>query len=602
MSATPQLIPSPERDTSEEPGELRAVIAALRCALASRERVGEGTGPGADPCADAGPDHVASLRTQLVQAQSERDEAVRQRDEEANTVRDLRLRLADSRKAFMRLQSEGESVRKAIAERRQPAATGSGATLLLPGGAVGSTSPTPDTNKTPEDEEEARAKRASKRASLAFGPNGTINPAAARNFGRSAHSRSGSLATPTSSTAAVAAADRKLRGLSLVGGPPTSTTSPSLGAVAGSTSPQPGTDEASSAAIGLGIQGANANVNGVANGSGAGAESRRTMGHRRTSSSISGLSAFSSSLRPRSPSAMSAASSRAPSPRLPPSAGSVVQAAAVAADPDEAADVVRRRSRMLGTGAAEGGVSTSLAGANAERLNAQLNARGTEIERLRLEMRQMRDDLDQMREARDASEVCLQALREYIALLPPEQGASDPTAVSKEAGAAPVALTLPPLPVDSTGALEPGDEQAVLRPGARASHQTQESWSTKLGTMWRRATAPPQEEVQGADSALAAEGEKEKPETSGGRSRSSSNYSSLGANLASLGLPSLVRTSTSPGTTPGDERPATVPEEEEETRPRGNPLYPDTSVGAPPSHNLPQDKDDGSGEATLISA
>lgn len=154
MDAPP--FPTPEGDGSDNPEELRHVIASLRAysawqeqalsaTQASHDKLARRASDAADESAlEAAAHHggteqeevIKSLRTQVAQLRGERDEARGLLEQESDTVRDLRLRLADSRRAFMRLQQEGESVRKAVADRRRSTqVTGSGlATSILAAG------------------------------------------------------------------------------------------------------------------------------------------------------------------------------------------------------------------------------------------------------------------------------------------------------------------------------------------------------------------------------------------------------------------------------------------------------------------------------------
>lgn len=599
MDAPP--FPTPDADSSDNPDELRHVIAALRAHAAWQTRALSATQAAHDMLAQRASDQVddaeveaaaqtgkkeqgeviESLRAQLFQAREDRDEARRLLEQESSTVRDLRLRLADSRRAFMRLQQEGESVRKAIADRRrsQQQLTGSGVGAGGAGGAgvglglspsilAAGQQPTP---APPDDPGEAKAKRASKRASLAFGPNGTINLTASRNFGRTGHARTPSSTTssfagagnaPLSTTAPTASSsssssqtDRKLRGLSLLGGTATGggrasgVTTPTIAGTSPSTNPTPrGSPPLSTSDDSTTNNGPDANP----------LPTKPERLHRRGSSSASAMSALSPSLRPRSPGATSTTSSNAASPRP----GTSVPAPPSVADPEEAADVARRRSYMLGTGggvaSATEGNSSSVSNLIAERLQVQLSSRGAELERLRMELGRARDELDQVKEARWASDVCLQALKEYIALLPSDSPSTRPDTQMGEAttkeqaedsaasgGSQHKRLHLPPLPVDSTAALEPGDEALALQPKMRKTHQANESWSSKLGSMWRKATA-----------IAPSQNESFRPEGAGGGGpplpprapNDTTPRSSLGSSLSSFGMAASSRAKSPPAT------------------------------------------------------
>lgn len=469
LSAAPPL-PSVLHDTSNDPEELRHVIGALRVRCAWQARAlraahvaNEALTQRAADLADRAAQRVAaqtettqqeqgevivSLRTQRAQLANQLELAQRAYETEATTVRELRVRLEDARRAASRWQQENEALRKALVENNRRQATGSTVpststetTSVAASPALTTTSATTtDTDEararrilkrasiafgtklepvaappptSSNDIDEARARRASKRASLAFGPNGTLSLAAARQAGtRPPHHHTRTVSSYTSpsvlnggdgspplSASSVTISDRKLRGLSLLGEPSgltmsPRTTSPTVPVVSSPVAESPGGASSFLASaretlpplgsvIGLGV--------------------RMTTEEKLQTS-------------PLSPSE-SQQSGVASTSRQPPSSTTSV-------DTEEAADVARRRSRMLGTGQPP---------ASTERLQAQLTARSTELERVRSELARTRTELEHVREDQGASEVCLRALKAYVATLPPperlDQGRNTDTTV-----------------------------------------------------------------------------------------------------------------------------------------------------------------------------
>lgn len=503
----PPSAPPPERDASDDPVKLHKVIDALRAhaawhvdTLAATQAAYEALAQHASDAEDAqhqvhsrangdkeASEVIDSLRTQLAQAQLERDEAKAQRDEAkaqreegARTVGDLRLRLEDSRKAFMRLQTESENARKTLSERNrlnQASIGGNGASSLLRGSPPNAPAQALLSPFQAAEDDEAKAKRNSKRASLAFGPNGNINVAASRDFGRMSHSTTHATPRPTTPPSGVGAFERKLRTLSLVGRPPTNTAGASLQPVADRPGPSNPTSPASA---GSGIHahepGSSSHVRGH---------------HHHTSSNMSGHSSFSSSLRPMSPSTASNASSRGQNPRPPPAPASFVQVTA-ASETDDAVDAARRRSRMLGTASPTSEATCNAVSTEAavERLNTQLYTKSSEIDRLQKELQQVREELDQALEARAASDACSRSLREFIALLPSEQAPPGPTAsTSTEPVAEGSMSSTKAIPMFSHLFPKTSEvEDAAAATPSRSDQQPQSKLS-RLGSMLRRTSS-----------------------------------------------------------------------------------------------------------------
>ena len=393
-------------------------------------------------------DELETLRWKVPKLEQELQQEKAAREAESDRVKDLRLRAEESRRAIMRLQGEQQDARaKAKAENRRS---------MGPGSLAGWNPPA-----SLRDEQEEAEKRKSKRASLAFGPNAGLAIAAAGRPG--GHRRTASGGRSASRTGdedqdePLSPTLPGLRGLRLSGAPSGAVGSSSLLAPG-----LPGDDDASSNA-----------------------------GSRRSS--------FQSTSR-RSP---RVTPTELPEPSELAPTGSLLGGARLAIPGTSASRTSLTASPALSQGAlssaspiledAEDDENHS-AGPNG--VNAELKAKEVEIERLTREMKEMRHRMEEALEARQASEACLKALREFIAnhdaAADAEEGVDQIGDLSTDT-AAPMrsnskrtsvgagllrGVKLPPLPTDADG-----DEPASpAKPAASG-------WSMKIPQLIRKGTS-----------------------------------------------------------------------------------------------------------------
>ena len=438
-------------------------------------------------------DQLEALNARVPQLQAELDAERAARQEGADCIKDLRLRAEESRRAFMRLQAEQDAARKAAkAENRRSMGSASLAGWN-PASANGAGPPS-------IDEDEVKALKHSKRASLAFGPNGTISAGAARSFGLHRRENSGgkpyrrdgsdedeaaengarASGMPSSGSA------RGLRGLSLLGAPTSGSTAGSddgkssrrASALSFNASP-------SSAVSDLPSEDGPLNFASLRRASPP-SQQRGSISNSRASGMPTSAESLGLFVPPPNSSRSAGPHSPVPSGSGLSSIGSPIMESHEDGETslcEVEGDASPKTARSAWPSASTGGMSTL----SAMRLEAQLQAKNSEVERLRLEMSSLKGHIQEAQDARRASEACVKALREFIA-----HGDSAAAAASAKIGSpvekdgqAPVDLKnvkLPPLPTDAD-AEEELDERASARPAS--------SWSLRLSTfpgMMRKTT------------------------------------------------------------------------------------------------------------------
>ncbi|KDN39544.1 hypothetical protein K437DRAFT_296086 [Tilletiaria anomala UBC 951] len=538
-----------------DPDVLRATIAALRTELGARDgqlatlradlALARHTHDALLARSAGWADSLQELAARVPQLQDALAREQAARAEADDRVKDLRLRAEESRRAFMRLQGESEKERKAAAAvRRESHRRSFGSVALAPPVAGASVSP-PGAAAPGSllDEEEARELRKSKRASLAFGPNGTgISIASlAATFGSGNDPpRSGTSASASASDLATngTGSVRGLKGLSLLSASPAPSPSPSpspLPALFGADSKVHAPLEAhadSAIAAGDASHARRSSPPSAPSGAASHANRRYSSGssthHDAAAGSELELFVPGAGLGSRDSLAgnglgLSGHLSPAPSTSALSSVGSPIlegheedEADGEGHDGDEASvegsrrhtlslplqqqqrrqrtreeqqqqddgeedsdsKAARRRSAMMGgggslmfsstpgapgSGPGLASVPASTAGSTLAtmRLEAQLQAKQAEVERLKLEMTGLRAHMHEAHEARLASESCLKALRAFIAegagttgIAPsaPESLASASDAAGADRLGAAFDLKevkLPPLPTDA---------------------------------------------------------------------------------------------------------------------------------------------------------
>jgi hypothetical protein len=472
LSAPPRRSPSPPLssnvpDLHAQVRKLRAELATLRTAhdallsrsaeLADREWAGSsssgGSAYGSPPAAAATQARVRELEAALAQERARREE------EEAK-VMDLRIRGEESRRAIMRFQTEAAGAAQNNRRSMGPASLAGWNPAALP-----NASPQPGA----EEDDEALARRKSKRASLAFGPTARADILAAGRGPAAGHRRTSSGGAPTDDGAPGAGGLRELR----LGG--TSAVPITLASEAASS-----TSRRSSQHSMLSPQGSHSEL---APDDASPGESLFGLRHalqraRRGTAGSDGSEGAVGLAPPGRNGSVSPSPSSMTSPILEDDDES-----GVATFPDNLsvhsdAPGTARPMSFLGMHQAGGSGPAPRALAEAE---GKLRAREAELERARKEMRRLGSALDEAREAREASEVCLRALRHFIEEQAAAGGSGSASGANGEVAAD--ALKLPPLPTD----LSAEDEEAVRSPGRKNSNNA--TWGARLGSTFLRATA-----------------------------------------------------------------------------------------------------------------
>ncbi|PWZ01044.1 hypothetical protein BCV70DRAFT_146225, partial [Testicularia cyperi] len=425
-------------------------------------------------------DELETLRVQVPQLQAELKSEKQAREAEADRVKDLRIRAEESRRAIMRLQGEQSEARaKAKADNRRS---------WVPGSAV---TPTPSTFGARDEQEEAERKK-SKRASLAFGPNSLIiNPGNRSSMGHrrtASGSRSVSgnskadgdeVEEPLSPTMA-----NGLRGLRLSG---TGGTNGLLGSssLLVPNSAGPGDDAGSSAP--------NSRRSSFRSDAG---RSPRLSAIDLAPPTLPDAAEISSSLGSRLavPPPLAAGVGRMSllaSPALSQGAASSagVGSPIIEGNEDNEDDESSSSTKALpNLPARESSIGSSIS-------DRELKSRELEIERLTRELSETRQNMQEALEARQASEACLKALREFIASHDAEadahgQWSNDADVAMQKASVGTGLLKgvkLPPLPTDDM------DEDAEAAAHARSNTVAQKGfgagWGMKLPTLMRKTTS-----------------------------------------------------------------------------------------------------------------
>ncbi|KAN0061583.1 hypothetical protein ACQY0O_006430 [Thecaphora frezii] len=467
-------------------------------------------------------DELELLRTRVPALEAELQQEKEARELEADRVKDLRLRAEESRRAIMRLQGDQGAARaKAKSDNRRSMGPGVLASWVPPGSSGGR-----------DEQEDAELKR-SKRASLAFGPNASLNVGGRPGHRRtasgsrsvSANSRIGDAADepdePTSPTLQQNA--NGLRGLRLSGtslGPHGLSLHPPTASVDEANS-NPGSRRSSMHSNGM----RSPRLSGVeqlADGEGAQAAASTRLSVPSSAASIRNMLALTSpALSPAI-----ASSNGCTSPILEDGEDGASRAQAAAAS--DLATALHSTSSDL-------------------QLEADLKAKDIEVERLNREMREMRNKMEEAIEARLASEACLKALREFIAnhdaaadaSEPSDQGGANGEQRSSVGAGLLRGVKLPPLPTDDIA-----DDAADAGPSRRDSKQASiGGWSMKLPQLMRKNTSntgsgstPGQTPADETGSAF--QGVHSSPKKSGspfaGAGSGPSASTSIGGSLASL--------------------------------------------------------------------
>ncbi|PWN48578.1 hypothetical protein IE53DRAFT_370490 [Violaceomyces palustris] len=504
-------------------------------------------------------DELESLRIEVPKLREDLKTEKRAREDEADRVKDLRLRAEESRRAIMRLQGEQQSSRAKAKEDKRRSMGSSSFAGWNPASVAGS-----------EDQETGDLNR-SKRASLAFGPNAGSAAAAAGRAASSGHRRtasssrsvsgntarshSGSYAYESGSDSERAPASASgmpppggLRGLRLSG-------APSSGSIATLLAPT--------------------THNNNEDGASAGDSSRRSSFH--SSAGKSPRSAFADL-----PSFGDLQDNSGPSGRLlvPGSRSSLPSASPAlsqgASSTGMASPIIEDGEEVTFAGYADDGPPTATpfttestylpsTGFTAK-LRSDLRAKDVEIEKLTREMSDMKVRVEEANEARLASEACLKALREFISshdneadkqmasmgLGGPEESAD--TTVSKLSVGAGLlrGVKLPPLPTDTDADDEPGPGISGKPRDNSSASSPSKGWNIRLPQLMRKGTGPTSDEQSHPATATKApspEAGEKITNGSMGPPTTTANGSALGTGLPSFG--SLwSRTGTSATTLP----------------------------------------------------
>ena len=417
-------------------------------------------------------DELETLRLRVPQLEEELRTEKQAREAESDRVKDLRIRAEESRRAIMRLQGEQSDARaKAKADNRRswvPAAT---------------------QPPSVRDEQEEKELKKSKRASLAFGPNAlnlnlATRPASSQGHGHRrtvSGSRSVSGASkgendefeePLSPTFA-----NGLRGLRLSGTAGMNGTSNSLllpvAASADDTGSAPNSRRSSFR-------------------SDAGKSPRLAAADLPPPDSADSSSLLGTRLSVPSTGPVGQRTSLLNSPALSQGAASSAGIGSPILEDNEEEEP----NQSLGSVAAKAlpNLPTRESSMNFQAHDRELKAKEIEIERLTREMAEMRLSMEQAVEARNASEACLKALRDFIATHDAEVdangqagGDADQLVQRSSFGAGLLkGVKLPPLPTDN---MDDDEEAAHANAGMSPQKTATAGWSMKLPTLMRKATS-----------------------------------------------------------------------------------------------------------------
>ncbi|PWN41073.1 hypothetical protein IE81DRAFT_196454 [Ceraceosorus guamensis] len=433
--------------------QLRTELETLRAAhdaLLARSVSEEGTN---------GPLNAAQARISALETQVETERSLRE-DEEAK-VQDLRLRAEESRRAIMRLQGEAAGTKKdnrrsvgpsSLANWVPPSSAGydrDSFNVAPTSGAAGTGGANGNTGSSTVDEEEMLARRRSKRASLAFGASAAgrsgFGPASSSLIGIG-HRRTASGGTEDS-VGGGAGGLRELR----------------LGGTGGNAALAP-----ESAATG-------------------GGNSRRSSAHSMLSpagshAELAGTSPSDGLTVPIRPSP-SPSPSNMTSPILEDEAEhSILLAEESPGGADMEGDgptPTTARAPGAGPPSATGGLGTGTGVRALAEAQGKLRARESELDHARKEVRKLKELLQESTEARDASELCLKALRQFIADGAAAGGSGAP---NSDPGISPTdtAIKLPPLPTDK----DIGDEEGTSPSKRQAAAAS--TWGARFGSAFAR--------------------------------------------------------------------------------------------------------------------
>lgn len=492
---------------------------------------------------------IDALRLKVTRLEENLTSVTSERDELQQTVRDLRVRVEEGRRAIMRLQGRGEPGTSLVSPSLSNGASGNVTGLGLeasssstsskidmrrsigPGalaswnpkeqssglGISGAASPSvisEATSSQHQTQEDVADVKKAKRASLAFGPyanTGTIGR-------RTGHRRNASGSKPPgydmqdqSSTGVVGVESNTggLRELRLGANPsnPTGngTSSKRASMIGGSFFRSPASDSVDLPPEDYSEKSPNPGAGNLSQTVGSLLMPVHSMRRASNSSSISGKAAAREEAEntltlPRSVSRMSGISAS-------PSQASVSSADAPfrAGEQNEETSLTARPPSSLlapnGTsifGAQQQSVSVTQLQRNLTDSRNKLKDRDEQVHQLRKEMSALRAELDEAREGRQASEACLKALRDFVQSEGEDKDAHDGLNAEVLRG-----VKLPPLPTDKDGDQVEQEQDNSMRPLSTAP-STWKSFGSTIANFSSR-KVPEEEKFDGVPSTNASQ-------------------------------------------------------------------------------------------------